>query len=61
MEKLQNKLRLPNKLYSFFILTFLVASVCLSGVYLYPFPRPTRALTALTHSRNALVRQASAC
>jgi len=61
MEKLRNKLRLPNKLYSFFILTFLVASVCLSGVYLYPFARPTRALTPLTPSRNALVRQASAC
>lgn len=39
MEKLRAKLRLPNKLYSFFILTFLVASVCLSGVGLLIFSR----------------------
>mmetsp|Transcript_7376 Transcript_7376/g.20114 ORF Transcript_7376/g.20114 Transcript_7376/m.20114 type:complete len:209 (-) Transcript_7376:1435-2061(-) len=39
MEKLRVKLRLPSKLYSFFILTFLVATVCLSGVGLLIFSR----------------------
>lgn len=39
MEKLQAKLRLPNKLYSFFILTFFVAAVCLGGIGLLIFSR----------------------
>ncbi len=39
MEKLCVKLRLPNKLYSFFIFTFLVAAVCLSAVGLLIFSR----------------------
>ena len=39
MEKLRVKLRLPSKLYSFFILTSLVAAVCLSGVGLLIFSR----------------------
>jgi hypothetical protein len=39
METLQKKLNLPNKLYSFFILTALVAAVCLSGVGALIFSR----------------------
>jgi hypothetical protein len=39
MGKLQRKLNLPNKLYSFFILTFAVASVCLGGVAALIFSR----------------------
>lgn len=39
MEKLKNKLRLPNKIASFFILTFIVAAICLSGVGALIFSR----------------------
>jgi hypothetical protein len=39
MENLKNKFHLPNKLVSFFILTFLVAFVCLSGVGALIFSR----------------------
>lgn len=39
MKKLKNKLHLPNKIVSFFILTFMVAAVCLSGVGALIFSR----------------------
>ncbi|KAI8104907.1 hypothetical protein M9435_000084 [Picochlorum sp. BPE23] len=39
MEKLKNKLGLPNKIVSFFILTFIVAAICLSGVGALIFSR----------------------